>query len=190
MSQEDPPLVSLKITNPVTYLKLWWKKIIGNEGVSFSFKVRPLTAVAITVAVMLILTGTGFGLGRIYLPPSNPIVKYVPQLGPSPTPDPWRETAFTGNLKYTSTTQRYYLVTTSSEAITLEVPGNIDLSKFVGKRILASGSYNKSIRTLTVSDAQDFEVLPTKAVTIPTSTPTPILSNLPTPVSTEFVEQP
>jgi hypothetical protein len=185
MTDEDPPLVSLKVTNPVTYLKRWWKRVATNEGVDFRFRVRPLTAIAIAVAVTLVLTGTGFSLGRITFPIPSPIIKYVPQLGPSPTPDPWKETAFTGSLKFTSSTQKYYLVTTSAEAITLNVPSNIDLSKFVGKRILASGNYNKSTRILDVKDAQDLEVLPTKAMTIPTLTPaaspTPVLITTPEP---------
>jgi len=69
-------------------------------------------------------------------------------------------------------TKKYYLITTSAEAITLEVPVNIDLASFVGKRILASGNYNKGTRTLVVVDAQSMEVLPTKAVMIPTQTVT------------------
>jgi hypothetical protein len=175
-SKEDPPLVSLKVTNPVTYIKIWWKKIIGNEGISFAFKVKPLTAIVLTMVVMAGLTGTGFSIAWLTFPETSPIVKYIPQLVATPTPNPWKETAFTGNLKYTEATKRYFLVTTSSEAITLQVPDNIDLSKFVGKRIMASGNYNKSIRTLVVADAQDMEVLPTKAVTIPTNIPTPTTS--------------
>lgn len=183
MVMEDPPLVQLKVTNPVTYIKLWWNKIIGNEGISFSFKIKPLTAILLAIVITSILTGTGYSLGRITLP--EPIVRYVPQLGVIPTTSPWKETAFTGSLKYTSTTQKYYLVTTSSEAITLQVPTNIDLSKFVGKRILASGEYNKSTRILVVHDAQGMEVLPTVAVTIPTLTPTPLTTQ--TPETTEVI---
>ena len=178
MIKSDPPLVDLKITNPVTYIKLWWKRIIGNEGISFSFRVKPLTAILLAVVITSILTGAGYGLGRISIP--EPLVRYVPQFATSPSPSPWKETAFTGNLKYTENSKKYYLVTTSSEAITLEVPGNIDLSKFVGKRILASGNYNKTLRTLIVSEAQDLEVLPTKAITIPTLTPSPEPSITPT----------
>ena len=34
----DPPLVDVKVTNPVTYFKKWWAKIIGNEGIDFRLK--------------------------------------------------------------------------------------------------------------------------------------------------------
>jgi len=97
MQKEDPPLVQLKVTNPITYIKVWWKKIIGNEGVSFSFKIKPLTAIILSVFITSILTGAGYGLGKISL--HEPIVKYVPQLASIPTPNLWKETAFTGSLK-------------------------------------------------------------------------------------------
>lgn len=167
-----PPLVDLKITNPVAYLKAWWKKVIGNEGIKLTLQIKPLTAIALT----LIVTGVGFGLGRLTIP--QPLIQYVPYLvqptpGPSPTPSPWRETAFSGKLQVSGT--RYFLVTTSAEAITLDVPATIDLSKLVGKRIMAVGNYNKGTRILVVSDATDLEVLPANPVPIPTSMPTEII---------------
>ena len=166
MDSDIPPLVDLKITNPITYLKAWWKKVIGNEGIKLTLQIKPLTAIALTVVV----SGIGFGLGRITLP--APIVHYIPILQPpaaTPTPSPWRETAFTGKLQVSGT--RYYLLTTSAEAITLEVPGSINLAKLVGKRIMAAGSYNKGTRTLVVTDAADLEILPSSPVSIPTANP-------------------
>ena len=146
----EPPLVDLKVTNPVTYLKRWWNRIIGNEGVDFRFHIRPLTAILIAVVIASI----GFGAGRFVLPFSIPFFKYESTPIPQSIVDPWRETAFSGKLQFTA--NRYYLVTTSAEAITLEVPNNIDLSTLVGRRILAAGKYNKNTRTLVVSEASDF----------------------------------
>ncbi len=136
---EEPPLVAVRVTNPVTYLKIWWKKVIGNEGVSFSFKIKPLTAIAITVVVASI----AFGVGRFVIPFTIPFFESAKIL-PSPTPEPWKETAFIGTLQYSAITGRYYLIVSSSaEAINLEVPQNIDLKSMVSKRIFATGSYNK-----------------------------------------------
>lgn len=165
-SSSVPPLVDLKITNPVTYLKAWWKKVIGNEGIKLTLQIKPLTAIALT----LVVTGVGFGLGRLTIP--QPLIQYVPYLvqptpGPSPTSSPWRETAFSGKLQVSGT--RYFLVTTSAEAITLDVPSSIDLSKLVGKRIMAVGNYNKGTRILVISDATDLEVLPSNPIPIPTT---------------------
>jgi hypothetical protein len=64
------------------------------------------------------------------------------------------------------------MTTSSSELITLQVPENIELSDFVGKRILAIGKYNKAGKLLVVSDAKSLEVLPKSPVPIPTVSPT------------------
>jgi len=58
---QDPPLVDVKVTNPVTYLKKWWNKVIGNEGMEFRFRVKPLTAIAISLVVVTV----AFGLGQV-----------------------------------------------------------------------------------------------------------------------------
>ncbi len=164
-TSSEPPLVDIKVTNPLTYLKLWWKKILANEGVDLRLRIRPLTALAIA----LTLATLGFGLGRISLSSQKPYLQYSP---PQPTPTPWRETAFAGLLQQSSN-QRYYLLTADSEAITLETPQSIDLQKLVGRRIFATGSYNPQIKTLKVTDASDMELLPTKAQPLPTLPPQP-----------------
>jgi len=160
----DPPLIDIKVTNPVTYFKKWWAKIIGNEGIDFRLHFRPLTAIAIALVIITV----SFGLGR--------------EVGPAPTPSPTpvstpeptlKDTAFVGTLHYSNPTTKFYLVTASSaEAITLIVPANIDLQLLVGKRIFAAGAYSKSARTLQVADAKDMEVLPKSPVPIPTTPPT------------------
>ena len=171
-SKEDPPLVSLRITNPITYLKSWWKKVMANEGIDLHLKVRPFTA----IAMVALLGGGSFALGRISLPASSPIVKYVPQLAPSPSPNPWRETAYTGVVRQSGT--RYYLTTAESEAITLEAPANVNLPKLLNRRILAVGKYNSLTKVLQITDASDLEVLPAQIVPVPTTAPSPT-PNLP-----------
>lgn len=176
LPKSDPPLVKFQITNPVTYLKRWWARIMKDEGVDFRFRIHPVTA----VAVATVIAGAGFGLGRWVLP--VPIVQYATYLGiptPTPTPDPWKETAYTGKLQYSA--NRYFLVTTATEAITLEVPTSINLFPLIGKRILAVGSYNKQTRVLVVKDTTDLEILPSSPVPLPTNTASPTPTATPTP---------
>jgi hypothetical protein len=184
-TNDEPPLVDVKVTNPLTYIKRWWARIIGKEGIDFRFRVRPLTAIAIA----LIITTVAFGLGSFVLPFSIPFFKYNPKPIALPTPDPWRETAFTGTLQYSSQTVKYYLLTSSSEAITLDVPNNVNLEGSVGRRIFAAGKYNKTTRILIVADAKDLEVLPKNPVPIPTTSPspspTPTVNPTPTPTPEE-----
>jgi len=180
---QDPPLVDVKVTNPVTYFKKWWNKIIGNEGIEFRFHIKPLTVILISLAV----ASAAFGVGRFALPTTFPTTT------PSPTTAPleWKDTAFTGTLQFSQTTGKYYLlVTSSSEAITLEVPEILDLKDFVGGRVFAAGQYSKSKRILKVLEANDMEILPKKPVVIPTlvptSTPTASSSAEPIPTATPF----
>lgn len=175
LRKKEPPLVNLQVTNPIIYLKRWWNRVLGGEGIDFRFRIKPLTAIALT----LIIASVGFGIGRISLSTSQPYIQYTPPL-PTPTPNLWRDTAFTGTLKYSITNQRYYLLTSSSEAINLEVPENIDLSKLIGRRILATGSYNQDQRLLLVNTTEDLEILPKEPTPIPTTSPTPTATPTPT----------
>lgn len=167
VNKKDPLLVDLKVTNPIVYIKAWWKKVVANEGVDFRFRIRPLTAIAITAVVM----AGSFGLGRLLIP--APLIKYIPLLAPSPSPNPWRETAFTGILRYSTVSQKYYLDTNSSEAVTLAAPASVNVSKLVGRRILAVGKLNTQTGVLVVTDASDLEILPAQIVPVPTTLPTP-----------------
>lgn len=183
-SNQEPPLVT--ITNPVTYLRRWWDKVMGKEGIDFRFTVHPITAVLIAAVTATI----GFGVGRFVLPDGVKIPFF--EFGVTSTPKPiftpvaeWKETAFSGKLQHSIATQKYFLLTTSAEAITLEVPSNLDLLTLVGKRIMAVGEYNKATKLLLVSDVKDLEVLPNTPVPIPTVEPTITLN--PTPENSDII---
>lgn len=182
LRKKEPPLVDIKVSNPVTYLKSWWKKILGNEGIDLRFRIKPLTAIAISIIVITV----SMGIGRFVLPFNIPFFEYA---APTPLPTPastpqngggWRETAFSGELRFTSTEQRYYLQTASSEAILLEVPKTIDIKKLVSKRIFATGLFHDQKRLLLVKEATDLEILPEVSKPVPTITPIP--SSEPSPI--------
>lgn len=174
----EDPLVQLTVTNPIAKFQNWVTKLISNEGVDLKLRIHPLTALAIAG----IIAAGGFGLGRFSIPPESPIVKYIPQLVqvPTPTPNPWRETAFTGVLRYSSTTKKFYLETGGGEAITLEVPLNVTLTKYVGRRIFATGNLNTVTGILVVTEATDLELLPTQQLLIPTVMVSPTAASTPT----------
>ena len=155
---------------------------MGNEGIDFRFRIRPLTAIAIAAVIASI----GFGVGNFVLPYKLPFFEYkTPKPSATPKPVEWKETAYIGTLKYSEITEKFFLVTSSSaEAITLDVPDNINLTPLIEKRILAAGNYNKSQRILVVADAKDLEVLPKSPVPIPTNSPTAAPSPTPIPSPT------
>lgn len=180
LRKKEPPLVDVKITNPLTYIKSWWKKIIGNEGIDIRVRVKPLTAIAISIIILSVT----LGIGKFVLPFKIPFFVYTSTVTPTPVPGDieYRDTAFTGTLRHTLLTNRYYLTTSSSEAINLKVPDNVDLEDFVGRRIFASGKYHDATRTLLVVDAANLELLPEEAETIPTIVVTPTPEFTPTAV--------
>jgi hypothetical protein len=166
LRKTELPLVDIKITNPITYIKSWWRKIIGNEGIEIKIRVRPLTAIAISIIVVT----AAFGIGRFVLPFKIPFFVYKTQDVTLPvieSPE-YRDTAFTGTLRRAVLSNRYYLITSSSEAINLEVPENIVLEDFIGRRIFAAGKYHEETRTLLITEATDLELLPSTVEAIPT----------------------
>ena len=123
VSTTNPPdLVNVKITNPLVYIKYWWKRIMANEGIDLRLRVKPLTV----FGVSLIAFSLAFGLGGVVLPVAFPGLKINNLIYPFPTPTPetiWKDTALKGTLTKTNTDPiKFYLVTTSTEAVTLEVP--------------------------------------------------------------------
>ena len=180
-SKLDPPFVSFSITNPVTYLRKWWKGVMDGEGVDLKLKIHPLTAVMIVLAV----GGVSFGIGRISIP--EPIIKYLPILATPipvvvPTLNPWHEAAFWGTLQKQN--NQFFLVGADTQAIALQVPTTVDLSKYVGRKILASGLYNPQTATLQVSIASDLELISgSQPVQTAAPTPTPTLTPEPSPES-------
>jgi len=180
LRKKDPPLVDVKVANPITYIKSWWKKVIGNEGIEIRIKIKPLTAILITVIVVSLC----LGLTKVVLPFDIPFLEFGNEA--TPTPMVYRQTAFAGTLRFLESNEKYFLETNSSEAITLEIPENINLDKFIGRRIFATGQYSDGERILIVSDVTDLEIFPETEIPIPTlkPTPTPVVTNSPEPTTT------
>lgn len=179
LRKKEPPLVDVKVTNPITYIKSWWKKIIGNEGIEVKVKVRPLTAIAISI----ILITVTLGIGYFKLPFKIPFFEYGIKEESFPPNPIFRETAFSGTLRYDALKRKYYLLTESSEAINLTVPKNIGLNEFKGRRIFATGYYYDDTHTLKVESATDLELLPKEVETIPTTAPTIAPTQTPEPTN-------
>ncbi|GIK83850.1 MAG: hypothetical protein BroJett025_04720 [Patescibacteria group bacterium] len=163
--KKEPPFINLQIANPITYLKNWWKKVMSKEGVDFHFKIHPLTAIAITAVVATL----GFGVGQFTISKQKPFIHYQPTVKQTPLPSisPLRETAFTGTLQFSKKTAKFYLLTSSAEAINITVLENVDLEKLIGRRIFATGEYNQETNTLFISEATNMELLPETVEEIP-----------------------
>jgi hypothetical protein len=176
VTDDLPAMIDLKVTNPLIYLKLWWKKFIKNEGIDIKIRIHLLT----TFVILLAIFGGTFGLGLLTSTLRTvPVIKDVipTPIPPTATPDPWRDTAYAGILRKTAE-EKFYLQTGDGQAVTLFVSVNVNLNKYIGKKIFASGRYNKLDDILYVTDASDLEVL-IQSSPIPTLSPTPVSSLTP-----------
>lgn len=167
LRKKELPMVDVKVTNPITYIKSWWKRVIGNEGIEIRLRIKPLTAIIMTAIIVSLY----LGIGKIVLPFKIPFFELNPKS--TPVPEQFRETAFAGTLRYTESSNKYFLETSASEAINLEIPENIDLEKFIGRRVFATGEYGDDSRILKVSDVSDLEIFPEEIIPIPTMKPFP-----------------
>ena len=175
-----PDLLNVKVTNPLVYIKYWWKRIMRNEGIEMKFKAKPITVFGIALIGFTLL----FGLGGVVLPTFFPWMKFndgVVNSTPTSQPEILKDTALKGTLTKTNTNPvKFYLITTSTEAVTLDIPVGFNLNILVGKRILAVGSYDSKNKVLEVEDIQDLEVLSSTPIPIPTNTPSPKPTETPT----------
>jgi hypothetical protein len=163
----EPDLINFKVSNPVTYLRLWWKKVIANEGINI--KIKPLTAIIITVIAVGGVYGGGYLTAMNVLRKVPVVNQFIPPI--TPTPNPLRNAGFAGILRKSG--DKFFLQTGDGQAINLIIPANVNLNSFIGKRIFATGSFNTIAGYLTVQDATDLEVLPASPIPVPTSSPSP-----------------
>lgn len=155
-SKIDPPWISFSITNPITYIRKWWKAVMDGEGIDVRLKIHPLTAVGVALAI----GGFSFGLGRFSM--IDVIAAYVPILATPmptvmPTPNPWRQAALVGLLKEQG--GKFYLIGSDTQAILLDTVPEFKLTKFLGRKILASGEFNAMSLVLKVTEASDLELI-------------------------------
>ncbi|MBI2596766.1 hypothetical protein HYW41_01295 [Candidatus Daviesbacteria bacterium] len=157
---EDPPLI--KVTNPVTYFKRWWNKLMSKEGIDFKmgFKIKPVTAVLIT---SIIITGgvssgiTAFVL-KTFWPTSSPVLH--------------RQIIQSGTIQ--TGTGGFYLASQDQSIWKLKPKKpNINLNEQVGKQVTVTGNLTKEANLIEVSEIilSDSSKTPLTPVPSPSSIP-------------------
>jgi len=63
-----PDLIDVRVSNPVTYLKLWLSQFFKNSEITFTVKVRPMALISLAIAISIILGGTGFSIFYLIFP--------------------------------------------------------------------------------------------------------------------------
>lgn len=142
--KDDPPLIKVQVTNPVTYLKLWLKRLLRNEGIDLRIKIRPLTAIAIFLTFAIFFAGTGFSVGKIFFPNSSPILK--------------REVVFQGVVKKLQTGD-FYLQIDDSNLYKLKPTSKIktNFQDLLNREVMVKGNLTREQNTVDVSQIVAFE---------------------------------
>lgn len=137
-SMTQIPNIKFQLNNPIKYIKLCWKKVMSKEGIDLRFRIHPVTA----IIVATIIAAGSFGIGRVsYIFSQIPFISKIILTSPSPTSTPtstpsseWQNSRIAGILRVTLITNKYYLLTSSSIAISLQFDKNVDLTKYLGKK--------------------------------------------------------
>jgi len=141
--QDEDPLIQVRITNPLAYLKKLLLELLKNEGlkVRFSFELKPLTVIGIT----LVIFTAGLGLKTLTLifkyTPLYPYVRHI-----LTEPDQSRVTGFDGVVLIDE--EDILLVRSGSESVLLQTQE--DLHHLHQKRVYAKGRYNPETNKLQV----------------------------------------
>lgn len=136
--KDDPPLINLQVTNPITYFKLWLKRLLKNEGIDFRLRVRPLTAIAIGLAVAAFFTGSGFGVAKLFFPNSSPILK--------------REVVYQGRIQRNETGQ-YSISLPDGYTYRLNLTNpSLTLENYLNKQVQIRGNLTREPGIINVSN--------------------------------------
>ncbi len=159
-----PPL--FQIANPVTYLKIFWNKVMKNEGVKigFNFTVKPVTAVMIALALTGAY-GAGYHVGitdaaKIFFPNSSPILH--------------RAISLQGTIQRSETGQ-YYLSLPDNTLWTLKPTSDkVNLSNYIYKQVVVKGNLTAEANVINVNEVIAFDNKPTPVIYTP---PQPAATN-------------
>lgn len=138
--KNDPPLVSVSVTNPITYLKLFLKRILNNEGIVI--KIKPLTAIAMITALSFAF-GTGFNVAKMFFPTSSPILH--------------RAITLQGTVQLSESGQYYLSLPDNTLWILRPTNPNINLQNVVNKQVLVKGNLTAENNAVNVNEIIAFE---------------------------------
>lgn len=140
--KNDPPLVAVSVTNPVTYLKLFLKRLLKNEGIDIRLKIKPLTVITCVLALSAAF-GTGFNVAQIFFPTSSPLLH--------------RSITLQGNIQRSETGQ-YYLSLPDNSIWTLRPKNNnINLSNDINRQVMVKGNMTPENNVIEVKEVMAFE---------------------------------
>lgn len=166
----EKPLVSVTVNNPFKKILYWLDQIRKHQTTTLAFKLSiPLIALPVLVFAV-------FQIGRSYG------ISFQKSQTPSPSPAIVNtatnvqsiEVSRAGTLKVAKGVQtRYLLQLRNGEIVNLEIPQEINLSKYANKQVLVTGFQNKTTGVIRVADIAEIEVLNTTVIVDSSPSPLP-----------------
>lgn len=150
--KNDPPMVDLKVTNPVTYFKKWVGKFLKNQDIDIHLKIKPFATIGLILAFTAV-GGTTFSIGRYFFPNSSPIFH--------------RAITLQGIVQMSESGQ-YYLSLPDNTLWTLKpINNNVNLSNYIYKQVVVKGNLTAEANVINVSEVIAFDK-PTAVIYAPT----------------------
>lgn len=118
--------------------------LVFRKEITINLRMKFLKLLLSVFILATLLLTIGFGVGRFYYP-------YFPPKAVLP------KSVYMGTL-YKSSAERFYIVTSTLETYTLDVPKDFDLSKFIGQKVTISAGLNINTKLLEVTDPSDIEI--------------------------------
>ena len=165
----EKPILQVTITNPLKKILYWLNQIRKKQTTTFAVKLSiPLIALPVIIF-------TAFQLGRSSV--VLPFIKYPPATSnqlpaTSPSPVPYSRS---GTLKIARSGDqiKYVLALKNGENVLLEVPANIQLTKYQNKQVLVTGIYNRQANLISVTEIAEIELFNETTLVLPSPTPIP-----------------
>ena len=165
----EKPVLVVTITNPFKKILYWLDQIRKRQTTTFAVKLSiPLIALPV-----IIFAAFQVGRSSVVLPflQSSPATSYQ-QPVTSPPPVPYSRS---GTLKVAKTTNqiKYVLALKNGENVLLEIPQNIELTKYQNKQVLVTGYYMRQANSIKVLEIAEIELISETTITNPSPTPLP-----------------
>ncbi len=133
----DPPLVDLKVTNPVTYFKNWLTRFLKDQDIDLRIRIKPFATIGLFLAFAAV-SGTSFSVGRYLFPNSSPIFH--------------REVIYQGSLQKTDQGITLALPNSDSYTLRLKEKSTVNLNNLKEGQVLVKGNLTFTPFVIEVSD--------------------------------------
>ncbi len=166
--QFEKPILQVTVTNPLKKILYWLDQIRKKQTTTFAIKLSiPLIALPVIIFAAFQVGRSSLVIPFLQNPTPTPVVK------PSPNPPVPYSRSGTLKIAKTGSQTKYVLALKNGENVLLEVPQDIQLTKYQNKLVLVTGIYNRQSNVITVTEIAEIEVISETSLTNSSPIPSP-----------------